>query len=94
MSEKPKIVREKLNRFERIIFDTLNVWQLNLHVSWKDEGNETFDLDELMQVISEYGPWTNLERELPTSATENVLRWFVEEGIIRKLGDESWEILL
>lgn len=88
------IARNELNRFEKIIFDTLVTWQDNWQLDWKQKSNETFDLDELLSVIQEYGPWTNPERELPWSATLSILSWFAREGLIKSLGNNQWEILI
>jgi hypothetical protein len=87
-----KEIRLKCNRFERIILDILYMWQFNRTYFLKEEGGEQFYVDELLEVIGEYAPWSSKDRELPISAVYNTLRWFEKEGLIKRINDDAWEI--
>jgi len=66
-------IRAGCNRFERIILDILYTWQWNKTYSLKESGRELFDMDELLKIIGEYGPWSSKDRELPVSAIYHIL---------------------
>lgn len=87
-------IRKKCNRLERIVLDTLQTWQWNRKYILKQIGSEPFDIDELLEIISQYGPWTSPERELPLLALYHILGYFEREGLVHKIGDDAWEICI
>jgi hypothetical protein len=85
-------VRARCNRLERIVLDTIITWQWNKVHSLKERGGELFGMDELLEVIGGYGPWSGENRELPVSAIYYILGWFEREGLIKKLDGDNWKI--